>query len=101
MRRRSERWRSGITQSNSLVCLDINVRRRCCRWLIPGILSTERQKVTRRIQQVKKQLANDEDNDGEKLGKKDRKRLQKKLEELRVDLNYIIVSARMRLSTHS
>ena len=58
------------------------------------VLSAERQKVTRRIQQVKKQLDRGEDSDGEKLGKKDRKRLQKKLEELRVDLNYTIVSAR-------
>ncbi|KZT72334.1 hypothetical protein DAEQUDRAFT_31478 [Daedalea quercina L-15889] len=50
----------------------------------------ERRKVTRRIQQVKRQLAKDEDDQGERLRKKERKRLQKRLEELRVDLNYII-----------
>ncbi|KAH9833994.1 uncharacterized protein C8Q71DRAFT_797866 [Rhodofomes roseus] len=50
----------------------------------------ERRKVTRRIQQVKRQLAEDKNAEGEQLGKKERKRLEKKLEELRVDLNYII-----------
>lgn len=65
----------------------------CARlWSHTTLLPSERQKVTRRIQQIKKQLAKGEDNEGEKLRKKDRKRLQKKLDELRVDLNYIIVS---------
>ncbi|KAH9922081.1 uncharacterized protein B0H18DRAFT_1121102 [Fomitopsis serialis] len=56
----------------------------------------ERQKVTRRIQQVKRQLAKDENSEGEKLRKKERKQLQKRLEELRVDLNYIIYYPKLK-----
>ncbi|KAJ3555022.1 hypothetical protein NM688_g2800 [Phlebia brevispora] len=43
----------------------------------------ERQKVTRKLNQVKKQLETSAD-------KKERKKLEKSLKELRVDLNYII-----------
>lgn len=59
-----------------------------------GVKFFERQKITRRIQQVKRQLsqseASDKGKEAAKLGKKERKQLEKKLEELRVDLNYII-----------
>ncbi|KZT01468.1 uncharacterized protein LAESUDRAFT_663995 [Laetiporus sulphureus 93-53] len=51
----------------------------------------ERQKLIRRIQQVKRQLHEDEEGDGAKSTKKEQKQLEKRLEELRVDLNYIIV----------
>lgn len=59
-----------------------------------GVKFFERQKITRRIQQVKRQLsqsdASNKGKEAENLGKKERKQLEKKLEELRVDLNYII-----------
>ncbi|TBU37627.1 hypothetical protein BD309DRAFT_973667 [Dichomitus squalens] len=51
----------------------------------------ERQKLLRKIAQVKRQLKGDgEDGEGETLGKKERKKLEKRLGELRVDLNYVL-----------
>ena len=44
----------------------------------------ERQKVTRKIKQTKRQLEGD-------IKKKERKRLEQSLMELRIDLNYILV----------
>lgn len=48
----------------------------------------------RRIHQIKRQFSQgpgSEGNEGNKLDKKDRKKLERQLEELRVDLNYILV----------
>ncbi|KAL6305118.1 hypothetical protein BKA93DRAFT_731783 [Sparassis latifolia] len=54
----------------------------------------ERQKVTRKIQQVKRQLANA---DGKtKLAKSERRTLEERLRELRVDLNYILHYPKMK-----
>ncbi|KAI0919136.1 hypothetical protein AcV5_002130 [Taiwanofungus camphoratus] len=53
----------------------------------------ERQKVMRRIHRIKRQFSQgpgSEGDEGNKLDKKDRKKLERQLEELRVDLNYIL-----------
>ncbi|KAI1790322.1 hypothetical protein LXA43DRAFT_891111 [Ganoderma leucocontextum] len=47
----------------------------------------ERQKVLRKLAQVKRQL---EGEGGEELGKKERRKLEKRLAELRVDLSYVL-----------
>ncbi|PCH35633.1 hypothetical protein WOLCODRAFT_126072 [Wolfiporia cocos MD-104 SS10] len=56
----------------------------------------ERQKVTRRIKQVKRQLSESTSKDAVTLDKKERKKLTKKLEELRVDLNYTLHYPKLR-----
>ena len=52
----------------------------------------ERQKVLRKLAQAKRQLAEgqEEGEGGEALGKKERRKLEKKVQGLRVDLNYVL-----------
>jgi hypothetical protein len=54
------------------------------------VLDLERQKVTRKIAQIKKQLAS-ESSQGSDTSASRRKELENILEDLRVDLNYISV----------